>query len=262
MQLTTAAEIYRTYKANTVNALISNDDLMFVAGQTAHYFHVGEDGLNNVLSSLVRSRLERVESILDLPCGHGRVARHLRAAFPEAKMSFCDIDKGAADFCARTFDGVPLYSSSELTQVPLHRSFDIIWIGSLFTHVDESRTRRWLRYLCDQLTSDGILLATFHGVWVRESHNQEFKRNYRRLLRQVDRYGFGYARQSRLEDYGVSVSLPWKVVEMASAMENVRILGYTERGWDENHDVLTIARTDRLKPFVETNPQVMSNRDS
>ena len=154
MEFSTVAEIHRAYKGRSINSTIALDDQMFAPGQESHYFSVGEDGLNNVLASLVRSRRQTVQHLLDLPCGHGRVARHLRAAFPDATISFCDIDRAGVNFCCQTFDGRPIYSLPELTQVTLGGPFDVIWIGSLFTHVDEARTQRWLRYLCTQLSDD------------------------------------------------------------------------------------------------------------
>ena len=43
-------------------------------------------------------------AILDLPCGHGRVIRVLRAAFPAATLIACDLDRDGVDFCAQTFE--------------------------------------------------------------------------------------------------------------------------------------------------------------
>lgn len=74
MEFSAVAEIYHAYKGRAVNSTIAPDDQMFVAGQGSHYFRVGEDGVNNVLASLARSRCQTVQHILDLPCGHGRVA--------------------------------------------------------------------------------------------------------------------------------------------------------------------------------------------
>jgi trans-aconitate methyltransferase len=253
MEFSVAAEIHREYKVRSVDSTIAPEDQMFVAGQEAHYFSVGEDGLNNVLASLVRSRCQNVNHILDLPCGHGRVARHLRAAFPNATISFCDIDGAGVNFCSQKFGGHPIYSRAELTQVVLGGPFDVIWIGSLFTHVDEARTQRWLRYLCTQLNQDGILLATFHGVWAREVQERHYKmigeKEWTAILEQTERTGFGYARYPGPDDYGISLSRPSKLIDIASAIENIKILSYTERGWADHHDVLTIARTNRLRPW-------------
>jgi SAM-dependent methyltransferase len=253
MEFSTVAEIYRTHRARKINQAIAPDDQMLVAGQEAAYFTVGADGLNNVLAALVRSRLQTVRHILDLPCGHGRVARHLRAAFPEAALSFCDIESSGVDFCSRTFNGRAIYSRPELTEVMLGGPFDVIWIGSLFTHVDEVRARRWLRYLCSQLSDDGILLATFHGEWSRVVQKNHFHligdKEWSAITEQADRIGFGYAPYPDQKNYGISLSRPSRVIELASAIEHVRILSFCERGWADNHDVLSIARTDRLLPW-------------
>ncbi len=252
MEFSTVAEIHRAYKGRSINSTIALDDQMFARGQESHYFSVGEDGLNNVLASLVRSRRQTVQHILDLPCGHGRVARHLRAAFPDATISFCDIDSAGVNFCCQTFDGRAIYSLPELTQVTLGGPFDVIWIGSLFTHVDEARTLRWLRYLCTQLSDDGILLATFHCTWSREvqkRYKMIGEKEWVSILRQADHTGFGYARYPGQDDYGISLARPSRLIDLASAIEEVKILSYIERGWADNHDVLTIARTDRLQPW-------------
>jgi trans-aconitate methyltransferase len=253
MEFSAVAEIYRAYKGRCINQMIAADDQMFIPEQESHYFSVGANGLYNVLASLAQSKRQKVENILDLPCGHGRVARHLRGAFPDATISFCDTTSSGVDFCSQTFNGRAIYSRPELTEVTLGGPFDVIWIGSLFTHVDEARTNRWLRYLCAQLSSDGILLATFHGAWAREVQERHYKmigeKEWSEIVEQASRTGFGYARYPGPDDYGISLSRPSKVIELASAIEGVKILTYTERGWADHHDVLTIARSDRLEPW-------------
>ena len=47
--------------------------------------------------------------MLDFACGHGRVMRTLKAAFPDALLTACDIDRDGVDFCARTFGAAPVY---------------------------------------------------------------------------------------------------------------------------------------------------------
>ena len=69
-------------------------------------------------------------------CGHGRVMRVLRAAFPAATLIACDIDRDGVDFCAQTFGAVPVYSDVDPANVRIEQQVDLIWVGSLFTHVD------------------------------------------------------------------------------------------------------------------------------
>ena len=51
---------------------------------------------------------QEVRRVLDFGCGHGRVMRVLRAAFPDAELVACDIDQDAVSFCAETFGARPV----------------------------------------------------------------------------------------------------------------------------------------------------------
>jgi methylase of polypeptide subunit release factors len=67
------------------------------------YLAVGLSAVRCVDNTLKISRTKAVRTILDLPCGHGRVLRFLKVAFPEARVVACDIDATAVSFCKRTF---------------------------------------------------------------------------------------------------------------------------------------------------------------
>ena len=171
MDIVELAHLVVCYKGAHVSRVIDLADEMWAGGKN-WYFPVGESALMAIFVGLLSSRLTRVQSVLDLPCGHGRVARHLRAAFPAAEITFCDINRPGVDFCAREFAGCGISSHEELTNTPLSL-FDVIWVGSLFTHVSRDRTSRWLAYLAQHLSKNGILVATFHGVWsveVQKTH--------------------------------------------------------------------------------------------
>jgi cyclopropane fatty-acyl-phospholipid synthase-like methyltransferase len=230
------------------------------AGGESWYFYAGEGGLIAILLGLAHSRLENVRTILDLPCGHGRVARHLRAGFPDSQISYCDLNRSGVRFCVKTFGGTGIYSHPNLLKTPLE-TYDIIWVGSLFTHVNQERTSTWLPHLCYHLNENGILLATFHGRWSIESQKQypivsdalfqNADEVWSNIVEQFEREGYGFAPFDWINDnsYGMSLSSPSKLMEIASEIQGVRILSYTERGWSDNHDVLVIGRTDRLKPW-------------
>ena len=76
---------------STVNRTLSQEDMMYVKGGEGHYFSVGRSTQECVDISLraARTNDSDVRWILDLPCGHGRVLRYLRAAFPEAEITAC-----------------------------------------------------------------------------------------------------------------------------------------------------------------------------
>ena len=252
MNVTEVARIHERYKSGSVVRTIAPHDAMWKSGRD-WYFSVGESGLNCILAGLLLSRLETVTSILELPCGHGRVSRHLRAAFPAAELTFCDLDPSGVDFCAATFAGRGLRSLPELTAVDLGGRFDVIWVGSLFTHVERAKTERWLGFLCQHLNNDGILLASFHGLWAREVHLRHYPMigpdEWAKIERDCAETGYGFAHHPG-QDNGVSLSRASTIVDLCCAIPGTRILAYSERGWAEHQDVVTLARTDRLQDWT------------
>jgi SAM-dependent methyltransferase len=237
-----------------IDRSIHPGDAMWRPGED-WYFAVGRSALRLVDLAARISWRPRIDSLLDLPCGHGRVARHLRAGFPDAALHFCDIDAEGAEFCARTFGGTAIASRPELTEVALP-TVDLVWVGSLFTHVDRERTRRWLHYLCGHLTPDGILVATFHGPWSRRMHERHYPMiapdAWRAIVAGYEATGYGYAPYPGREgeDYGISLARPEAIIDIVAGIPGVRLAGYMERGWADNHDVVMIARDDRDAPWT------------
>lgn len=255
MDFSTLAQFESGVASRGVVAAIASNDVMFNSGKD-WYFRTGASALRCVLSALANSRLQSVRSVLDMPCGHGRVSRFLRAAFPDASMTFCDIDRSGVDFCSQNFSGTGVYSQPELTNVKFTEKYDIIWVGSLFTHVDEFRTARWLDYLFSQLNQNGILVASFHGAWSIEMQKTYYPmigpEAFAGIIVDYERTGWGFACYDGSEDYGISLSTSAKVMKMAGAISGSRILSYVERGWADNHDILTIAKSDRLGEWQST----------
>jgi hypothetical protein len=70
----------------------------------------------------------------------------LRAAFPEAHLTVCDLDRDKVDFCAAQFNATPVYSQEDIRSVSLDQTFDLIWCGSLFTSWTASAGRPLLLF--------------------------------------------------------------------------------------------------------------------
>jgi len=116
-------QIDSAYQSSTVNREISPNDAM----QNEWYHDVGLSSVEVIKGAILTSWLSKVDRVLDLPCGHGRVLRHLRAMFPDIPIDACDLDKDGVDFCASTFGATPVYSTSEeLTEVNLPNTYDLI----------------------------------------------------------------------------------------------------------------------------------------
>jgi trans-aconitate methyltransferase len=252
MRFARVAAIEDGYMKVAIDRTVSPRDHMYNTGPD-WYYSVGQDGIRVILRALAMSDVKDVRRILDLPCGHGRVGRHLRAAFPGADIAFADIDTDGADFCAEQFGGTAIHSRPDLSQAPIGDSYDLIWIGSLFTHVDEQRAEAWLRHLCRCLAPRGILVATVHGNWSKEVQAKYGAmigpEAWQHIVEGYEATGWGYARYDGPDDYGVSLCRASAVIAMGGRVEDVRILGYQERGWAGNHDVLLMEARDRMEAW-------------
>lgn len=137
---------------------IHPNDAMVNRDHPEGYFLMGEAGLE----CIQRFVSTTPETVLDLPCGHGRVLRFLRAEWPDADITACDIDRGGVDFCAKTFDATPLYSADDPSEIQTG-TFDLIWVGSLLTHFSSDRWDAWLRFFADHLNPRGSVVFTTNG---------------------------------------------------------------------------------------------------
>jgi SAM-dependent methyltransferase len=229
-----------------VSMEISPNDEMF-AGDIEHYMSVGNSAVRIIDNALAVSQKRRVAKVLDLPCGHGRVLRALVARYPGAAVTACDISRDGVDFCVRTFGVEGVYSSTSTGEIPIEGRFDLIWSGSLLTHLNERRAEAFLSFFADRLENDGILLVSFHGRFsVRRQLTGEFK--YLRdalffeALQGYFERGYGYASYEGQSGLGFSLTRPSWATAWVEGREDLKLLGYVEQGWDNHQDVLIVQK--------------------
>ena len=121
------------------SAVFFNDGMY--AGDGAHYFRVGLGAVGLIEEAVKAAGMsdEDVRRVLDLPCGGGRVLRFLVRRFPRARFVACDLQQDMADFCARQFGARAVYSKDDLEALSFAERFDLVWCGSLATHLDAER---------------------------------------------------------------------------------------------------------------------------
>jgi len=218
-------------------------------GDGRYYFRVGLGAIHLIDEALARANLNDVRSILDLPCGGGRVMRFLVHRFPVAEITACELAPGAVDFCARTFGAQPAFSSVHLDEVSFGKKFDLIWCGSLVTHLNETGIVALLRLFHRHLSDHGIMIFTTHGNFVaRRMPRRDF--DYGLDPEQIDRIGIDYPKTGyAFEDYpgeknyGVSLTSPEWIRERIREVGGLREVYFKERGWDNHQDVFGFVRT-------------------
>jgi len=236
------------YYSTPLIETISPTDTMY----NEWYLDVGVSAAENVIQAFHSSCLMRVNRVLDMACGHGRVLRHLVNLFPGAEFHGCDLDRDGVSFCRDTFGIKPHYSVEDFTKVDFGTKFDLIWVGSLFTHTSKEITQKWLAHLTKFLSPQGIVVATFHGRWcetVAKQHPYINEQSWKEVLAEYRETGYGYRDYERSENhsyiagsYGVSLSSASVITGIAESIDGVRIFSYRERAWADHQDVMVIGK--------------------
>jgi SAM-dependent methyltransferase len=225
---------------------IAPEDGMNMSGPEA-YYRRGLAALAYIRLALQVAGAREPRNILDMPSGYGRVLRMLKAAFPAADLTACDIDRAAVDFCAETFGAIPAHSTEDPGDLRLAGNYDLIWCGSLLTHLGAEGWRRFLPWFECHLREDGILVFTTHGRLIVDevrSGRRKFQvHDLSALVAAYERDGFGYEPYLGWErDYGISLSSPAWVCRELERFQGLELLMYTERGWNGRQDAVTCVR--------------------
>ncbi|MCC6415002.1 MAG: class I SAM-dependent methyltransferase [Opitutaceae bacterium] len=219
-------------------------------GDLEHYFGAGVSALRAVEAALIASGRPRetISRILDLPCGHGRVMRFLRRAFPHAELVACDLNRDGVDFCAKTFGAVPEYSETEVDRIPHQGVVDLVWCGSLLTHLSEVKCRDFMRFFTRVVGHRGILVFTMHGRFCAREFAQRANRHeltdaqVATLLHDYQSGGFGYVPYEATPEYGFSLASPAFVIDQLMDCSTWKLLHYHEAGWDRRQDVIALQK--------------------
>jgi SAM-dependent methyltransferase len=259
---------------------ISPRDEMF-SGSLDHYFTVGRSALSLIRHALGVAATPTPKRILDLPCGHGRVLRFLRAAYPKAEICAADLDDDAVEFCVRAFGAEPVLSEEDPRDVRLEGEFDLIWCGSLLTHLDADRWPEFIQLFRSHLSPNGVMCFSVNGPHtadllrsatfarapdaqdglsrptapevVRLRTAREYfplpQKSKEAMAASYAAEGFGYAEYPFFPGYGLSVSSPKWISALIERFRDLELVVYGEHRWD-HQDFVACTRRSRLLPPV------------
>lgn len=101
-------------------------------------------------------------TVLDFACGFGRSLRFLVQAVDHASVWAAEIQPEAVDFVEGEFGVNGLRSTFDPAAFLPGRTFDFIWVASLFSHLPGPLFNAWLRRLSALLSPQGVLCFSVH----------------------------------------------------------------------------------------------------
>jgi SAM-dependent methyltransferase len=225
---------------------VSPGDVMY-QGNMEHYLSCGASALGVLTTAIGLARIQPPRRILDFGAGAGRVTRWLKAAFPDARIQACDLREEDMEFL-RSALGVEAWtvgSDMDVTSIP--GPFDVIWVGSVITHLPEAGTRRLIEKLLSICNPGGLVALSSHGRFAIEQQDRGVFRYIHDSAWQLIKsgygdHGYGFAEYEGRSDYGVSViGMRW-LVDWVHAKRGIQLVLLSERAWDNHHDVFVIQK--------------------
>jgi len=224
---------------------IAPGDTMFQPSNPERYFGMGEAALEGIGRTRAAANARQPARILDLGCGYGRVLRSLAATFPEAELAASDIDAEAVAFCAETFGAEPILGVPDFRDLVGTKRYDVVWSGSLLTHLEWERWEGYFDFLERALVPGGVAVFTTHGRYVADrlrSGKSEYdyglsQRQRELLLQSYDDAGFGYQDYRPDSGYGISLSRPSWVLKRLEH-KSLEVVHLHEQGWGQHQDLI------------------------
>jgi SAM-dependent methyltransferase len=251
-------QLFKSYKERGYSQALDPNDKEHnfdAAWKLPHYFETGSDALRIIVDSLVSTLTLPPRTILDLPCGSGRVTRHLKSFFPDAHIVASDLYSYHVEFCSRVLGADGRLSKENFDDLDLGMKFDIIFSGSLLTHLPEQLFLSAVRFFSRSLSDRGLAIVTLQGRHAEFIQHHKYQYIQPHLFKAAEdsvlSSGFGYIDYdaqflnkvwTNQSQYGVCLVRPHWTMRTMEADYSTRVIGYIERGWDYSQDVLIFAK--------------------
>ena len=228
------------------------------------YNRIGDGAYRLILHglSLTNRQPEDIQSLLDFGCGYGRVNRVLAQNFDPQKISVFDIDQTAASFCAKEFGvkAIKFNQNWDWHEAPFE-TYDLIWVGSVFTHLSKPHTNEMLGFLATLLQENGVLIFTTHGEEaIQRLASGFFGEQFQAYLAEVrdnyDKTGFHFIpyqqpdldilpfEHKKQQDFGMTWMSEAYVRKIMADITggDLRLLEFKPKGWEGVQDAFFFER--------------------
>ncbi len=231
---------------------IAERDPAFSADRDA-YLAISRSAVTAILPALASAGIPKPQTILDLPCGYGRVTRALRAAWPDAELTAADQSTAAVAFCVEQFagEGWKVDDYLEIDEDERHSErYDLIWSASLLSSVEPTHVDACVSSLLRMLRPGGVLVAGYHGRDSARRFSEHADETLRALARTVTVMGVGFRPLGGSGALGITVMTPQWLLPHLTQHRSAMVLSVTERGWADHLDVVAVARRDIHHPQI------------
>lgn len=225
-----------------------HDEMLFDTspGSFAHYARVGREAMRIIEESLaaVGRSFGDIGHCLDMACGSGRVLRNLQTRIAPRQITACDINEEGVRFLKAEFGVHGIVSSKNLREVQFPRRYDLIFVGSLFSHLSPEIAFDLFDQLFGLLNPRGVIVFSIQGPQCMEhleAYGWVFPPQEARLRQDLGEKGYAFAPYFPNQDphYGVAFYAheALKRILEERFSPGMRLARFAERDWDNHHDL-------------------------
>ena len=162
---------------NKVSLSIHKNDLMFLINLYKNgnfdkslnaYFRIGYNTsqlLQGIVNDYSTKQNQSFSSFLDFGSGYGRVTRFLPSALGKGVEIFTsEVKAEAVAFSTSELGFKAIHHESQANSFPTDKKFDLIFAGSIFSHLPEKMLVEWLTKLTEALSPKGLLIFSTHNT--------------------------------------------------------------------------------------------------
>ncbi len=185
--------------------------------------------------------------VLDFGCGCGRILRHLKEFSHLSRFYGIDMDREAIEWCQKKMGFAQFNTNNPLPPLNLpHKTFDLIFAVSVFTHLDEKDQFAWLTELHRIAKEKALILITTEGSLIPTIGNycgQSLSRQEIELLKNNGIFSKKPAPESYFSSYASYChSYHTKEYIFANWPRYFNITDFIRRGLNNHHDITVLEK--------------------